>query len=469
MGSDRARNNASADSASAQRRAPAYPGPGDASAYEGEVGDSPLAGGHLPVDVVAALPGAPPEVRARVMGQLQRMLGNGYLQRVVDRTREGGRLKSSGIAVEPAGPAAMLRRAPATLDAPVSSTTVGNQAGPTTSTTTTTNGSAPAIGVDPLSDDEVKSAIDYYVKQPWLFPTALIKKLQARLSVEETGVADEATVQAVARFQLQFTTGNAPLKADGKAGPRTMPLLFPSGLADEKHEQSYVKAARGVFDDWTQLKDAKGRALALVKKVNHELVGAGVPAVNEFVTKLSGGADGEFDPEHWIMLIDKDNFSQPTIDDKRAAEMADTVYHEARHAEQFFQMARLEAARGKSAKDIADEMSIPDRIAQAAKNKPLRLGTPEAVEASGWFDEAYGSGAPKTAQVYARLERLDGEVKRAEKANKDHPSPENQAKLDKLNQQYDEAYAAYQNLTAENDAFHVGDRAQDEYLQGSKK
>lgn len=468
MAANSAHAKTSPDAKSARRPAPAGPGGAGNPAFDGEIEDSPLGGGRLPIDVVASLPAAPPEVRARVMGTLQRALGNEYVSRVVSRTRVEGAGRALAQVAAPAADPATLRRAPTATNASTTTQASTTVATPVASTTGT-GGATPAADADPLSDAEVKAAIDYYVKQPWLFPASLIKKLQARLSVEETGVADEATVQAVARFQLQFATGNAPLKADGKAGPRTMPLLFPSGLADEKHEQSYVKAAHGVFDDWVKLKDAKGRALALVKKVNHELVGIGVPAVNETVTKLSGGADGEFDPVNWIMLIDKENFSQETIDDKRAAEMADTVYHEARHAEQFFQMARLEAARGKSAQDIADEMSIPARIAQAAKNKPLRLGTPEAVEASGWFDEAYGSGAPKTAQVYTRVERLDGEVKRAEKANKDHPSPENQAKLDKLKKQYDEAYADYQNLSAENDAFHVGDRAQDEYLQGSKK
>lgn len=463
MAANSAHAKTSPDAKSARRPVPAGPGGAGTPAFDGELADSPLGGGRLPIDVVASLPAAPPEVRARVMGTLQRALGNEYVSRVVSRTRAEGIGRARTRIAAPVADPATLRRAPTATDTLTTTQAGPNVAAPVASSTGSTG---VMLNVDPLSDDEVKAAIDYYVKQPWLFPTALIKKLQARLNVEETGVADEATVQAVARFQLQFATGNGPLKADGKAGPRTMPLLFPSGLADEKHEESYVKAAHGVFDDWTKLKDAKGRALALVKKVNHELADIGVPAVNETVTKLSGGADGEFDAENWIMLIDKENFSKQTIDDQQAAEMADTIYHEARHAEQSFQMARLEAARGKSAKDIADEMSIPARIAQAAKDKPLRLGTPEAVEASGWFDETYGSGAAKTAQVYTRLARLDGEVKRAEKANKDHPSPANQAKLDKLNKQYDEAYADYQNLSPENDAFHVGDRAQDEYLKG---
>lgn len=467
MAANSARTNASPDHKNARhpaaisREAPGLSMLGD------DLEAAPIAAGRDPIDVVASLPAAPPEVRARVMGQLQRVLGNDYVQRVVRRTRADRSGPALARIASPAADPTTLRRAPTATDTSTAPQVGASVATPVASASGA-GGPTPDPDADPLSDDEVKQAIDYYVKQPWLFPTALIKKLQARLSVDETGVADEATVQAVARFQLQFATGNAPLKADGKAGPRTMPLLFPSGLADEKHEQSYVKAARGVFDDWVKLKDAKGRALALVKKVNHELVDAGVPPVNEVVTKLSGGADGEFDAENWIMLIDKENFSQETIDDQRAAEMVDTVYHEARHAEQSFQMARLEAAHGKSAKDIADEMSIPARIAQAAKNKPLRLGTPEAVEAQGWFDETYGSGAAKTNQVYMTLSKRDGELKRAEKANQDHPSPANQAKLDEAQKKYDEAYAAYQNLSAENDAFHVGDRAQDEYLKESK-
>ncbi|MGH2458352.1 MAG: peptidoglycan-binding domain-containing protein, partial [Chloroflexota bacterium] len=306
MAADSARANASPDHQKARHPAAVDRGAAGPSILGGDLDPRPTAIGRGPLEVVAALPAAPPEVRARVMGQLQRVLGNDYVQRVVSRARASGALTAAPVTTRSAD-SAVIRRAPPT--AGVAEPTVGNPTGP---------------AADPLDADAVKAAIGYHVKQPGLFPPALIKRIQTRLNVEASGAVDEDTVQAIARFQQTFATAEPPLKVDGKAGPRTLPMLFPSGLADEKHEQSFAKAAHDIFDEWDKLKDAKGRALALVKKVNHELTTAGVPAVNEFVTKLSGGAVGEFDAVNWIMAIDSAAVSKDTPTDEEAGEIVNT-------------------------------------------------------------------------------------------------------------------------------------------------
>lgn len=470
MAANSAHTNASSDHKSAKRPAPTSREAPDSSTLEGDLDAASLSAGQGPIDVIASLPAAPPEVRARVMGRLQRLLGNEYVQRVVSRTREGDGLAAARAMARPAGQETIRRAPPTTVDAPTGSLagpTVGNQTGSATSTATKT--AATGADADPLDADEVKAAIDFHVKQPGLFPPALIKKIQARLSVDETGVTDEDTVQAIARFQLTFATAEPPLKVDGKAGPRTLPMMFPSGLADEKHEKSFAKAAHDIFDEWDKLKDAKHRALALVKKVNHELSGAGVPSVNEFVTKLPGGAVGEFDAVNWIMLVDPEAVSKDTPTDEEAGEIVNTIYHEARHAEQSFLMARLLRARGKSAAEIADEMPIPAPIATVAAGQPLRLGTPEAVLAQGLFDETYGVQSGHTAQVYATLSKRDAELKRAQAARDKNPTPENEAKLQEAFDRLQKAQDDYENLVGESDAFHVGGQAKQEFQNGSTK
>jgi hypothetical protein len=85
----------------------------------------------------------------------------------------------------------------------------------------------------------------------------------------------------------------------------------------------------------------------------------------------------------WTIAINPDKFSnrqdvtkvgELTADE--AAEIADTIYHESRHCEQYFQIARLQAGRMKKgtkdpAAKIAKDMSIPDDIAKAAVRSPL--------------------------------------------------------------------------------------------------
>jgi len=79
--------------------------------------------------------------------------------------------------------------------------------------------------------------------------------------------------------------------------------------------------------------------------------------------------------------------------------MADTVYHEARHAEQWYRMAQMRAGQGRTAAQIATEMGIPARIAAVAAGAPLARGSMDALIADGWYQSVYGSGSAHRERV----------------------------------------------------------------------
>ena len=61
------------------------------------------------------------------------------------------------------------------------------------------------------------AAIRFHARQPERYTAAILQEIQARLGVDVTGVADAATVQAIATFQQTEGTEFPELKVDGMA------------------------------------------------------------------------------------------------------------------------------------------------------------------------------------------------------------------------------------------------------------
>ena len=113
----------------------------------------------------------------------------------------------------------------------------------------------------PLDAGRVGVAISYYRQRRSQYTPDIIREMQTQinslgLSIAVDGIIGPETVQAVARFQMILTgLPNARLAStadgiDGMAGPRTLPALFPSGLATEESIEDYADAARDVEDNW---------------------------------------------------------------------------------------------------------------------------------------------------------------------------------------------------------------------------
>jgi len=132
---------------------------------------------------------------------------------------------------------------------------------------------------------------------------------------------------------------------------------------------------------------------------------AGV-AATEFRDKLPPLNSGEFvaNEKDWTFLLNKAMFTDPSPDSidqqgEGSPGLAQTVYHEGRHAEQWFRMARLKAGSKWKAKVIADWLSIPVPIAKEAVRHPLKGDGPEAREAEAWIASISGGAGEKNAKA----------------------------------------------------------------------
>lgn len=163
--------------------------------------------------------------------------------------------------------------------------------------------------------------------------------------------------------------------------------------------------------------------------VNEELVNINVFACRIIPRQDLGQFPGKFDLENWTILINNELISEPTIDSKKMAFILEVIYHEARHAEQWYRMARMLAGRGKTAEQIFMEMGVPMFAAQGAVENPLKplkeedkktLSIPEikqkekeVEEAQDWYNSIYGYNKPHRDKVLIEQEEILDKYKQA--------------------------------------------------------
>ncbi|HWO21443.1 MAG TPA: hypothetical protein VNO30_21895 [Kofleriaceae bacterium] len=305
-----------------------------------------------------------------------------------------------------------------------------------------------------LSARDVADAIHFHTAQPWKYTKAVIIDIQSAVAVAPTGVMDAATVQAIAARQAAVNAERKPtplLKVDGKAGPRTLPILKPVGLATDEAIDEYVADIGELGDTLNEAKFAT-RAELLRMELNKRLAAAGVPAITKPVEIDRFLSD--FTPAKWTLRLSAAALADP----KRAAAMA---YHEARHAEEYFRIARMLAGKKHSAAQIACEVPIEAPIAAQAMQQPLAPGTTEAVEAEGWHEDELGR--PSQGQQKATRTAVIREFFAAARAYKKAQTPANRARVVAAYERYKDVYYVhgYRDLPDEYDAFFVGEKVGD--------
>jgi hypothetical protein len=324
-------------------------------------------------------------------------------------------------------------------------------------------------GDTPLDAARVADALRFYRQQPRLYTAEVIRELRSRLGLDPAGGVNADLAQSVARFQRDEGSNDPALRVDGKAGPRSTPRLFPTGLAAAGEGARFGGDAQlQVFDRWEELGTAAARADALVAAVNPRLAAAKVPALT--VTLYDGDSPtekGSFDFTGWTMRLNRRLLEQTGLGRDDAALLAEVVYHEARHSEQWFSMARLRAGQGLSAAAIVTELGIPADIATAARDAPIRPGSVAAVSAAGWYESVAGSGAAHREDVLTRLRAAGWAVTEARCRCKQAPSPANDELLARARERRARVHDEYRELPEENDAWATGPMARPTVTRGT--
>ena len=333
------------------------------------------------------------------------------------------------------------------------------------------SGQAEAAGFDAMLSTvfafiDLKMASGVFAKVGKLAELAKIGEMSAAQAkpLLEKAIADYG-VEAVSKSSgrnaaelLKIVGEESPVAARLKALAEAARVPVPQGLETATSlGAAATKAAktRGMGLIWT-LMTKEQRAAKLLEIVNERLVANGIPPIRKDVIWAASKGGGFFNFPTWKLAISESAMKAWVHTDADFAKLIETAYHEARHCEQWFAMARLRAAwatviPGESATTLAAQLGIPIDIADAAMKMPMKLGSSEAAEAAKWWESVYGTGAAARKAVYDELDAVKKEVVGGT--------------LKVTDKRYLDAVNAYKALPEEADAWKVGSDAASAYTK----
>jgi hypothetical protein len=270
-------------------------------------------------------------------------------------------------------------------------------------------------------------------------------------------------------LRLQRVAGNSAV-----AGLATRPQAAPlavyrdptdTGLKKEdaigafsgkvKERVTGARNPMGGKKEWATLSDGE-RANKLAKYANAELDKAHVPKVACTLDPDTRVGGAQFDFTTWTLSIgSKGGFAG--LSDAQLADLGNTVYHESRHAEQWFRIARLKAGEddpfGDGAKPskstLKTKLGIPQKVAAEAMDRPLKPLTKaqkffhskdwadrqgaKSTEGGSWYDSVYGAGSRHREDVYSDLRNRKADYRAlAEEADAYYVGDKSETKLKAL-------------------------------------
>jgi hypothetical protein len=179
-----------------------------------------------------------------------------------------------------------------------------------------------------------------------------------------------------------------------------------TGMATSDNVSSYVD---GTYGTAVSSMSAHDRATQLIGEVNQTLEHEGVPQV---AWDFGARSDtyGTFDASQWTMYLNEQYFSpdgtDATVLENNYREALQTVYHEARHAEQTFRGARERIGLGATVAQALEAMGHdhnapcpPQWVVEKAAANPILQCDYAQYQAEAWYQSMYGAGAESRYQT----------------------------------------------------------------------
>ena len=288
--------------------------------------------------------------------------------------------------------------------------------------------------------------------------------------------------EQLAAMSVPAGRGDGAAASKTKVQPRSKEEV--EGIATRVSVDRFVDVARDLQGSW-QDKGTIARAEQLGDAANAELETASVPATG-IVVKSLGVRSGEFDYQPWALALARETFEQGEISSEEMSTVAGVVYHEARHAEQWHRMMRLEAGRGVTADQLAETYAIKKEIAEDAAAEPMIAEGKDGAQASTWYESVYGANLAERGRILTQLDErgavfqgaLDAMNAAGDRYDRLAADPSTdpgvvQATQDEWNgltvkyveakAAFEAAYKEYRSLPEEQDAWAVGDHVEGAY------
>ncbi len=161
------------------------------------------------------------------------------------------------------------------------------------------------------------------------------------------------------------------------------------GLWDPANAAEFCKDMCDLKKKWDKMTPAERRA-ALDKAVNKQLAKSGVPHVGINPKALGGSTWGQLDFQSWNLDINQNLLNKATLTDADMSNLGNTVYHEARHGEQWYGMAQSQAGSFGSGGALASNMGIPQSVGNSAFANPAAAGSYTSGFGNTMYQSVYG-------------------------------------------------------------------------------
>jgi hypothetical protein len=194
-----------------------------------------------------------------------------------------------------------------------------------------------------------------------------------------------------------------------------------------------------IYEQWHSLRTPEARFDALLAVVNRPLVAAGAPPlIPNYLSAPKAHQFGAMDFAVWDLNMNRDLLSVRDPTPEQFAAAVDTMAHEARHALQWFRMARLDPSKlvGKiDPQALKAAREANQGLRRAERFQPGQL---KYQEAQAYYESVYGTGAADRARIYNE--------KKARFKEEDHAYDDLQAAMElplnhPLRRQAEQAYA----------------------------
>jgi hypothetical protein len=281
--------------------------------------------------------------------------------------------------------------------------------------------------------------------EPAMAADAQVDKKKLGLAGRVLTVKDAPSTEAYVALGKELEGGGIPMAQRDEV----YEFLGLTGLSAPSQIGAFAADLKAAMGWLAQNKGFDARAAKLVGLVDARLAAVGVPRI---MAADKGGAHelGKFHRETWSISVSAElgELDIAAHADK-AMPIFTTFYHEARHAEQEFQMLRLVMAEHK---DELPQLDVPDDVLFAAEI----AGPPEGADrglAESVRDAEYGAGA---AAFEERRDKLRGEYDDLKAGG---------ASKEQLDAKYQERWKNYAGQAHEADAFQTEKRLQSELGQ----
>ncbi len=184
-----------------------------------------------------------------------------------------------------------------------------------------------------------------------------------------------------------------------------------ANLADVAFQTRFVEKGLEVYKNWPTLAPSE-RAKTLIGELNNILTNSlQIPAVKTNMGEnLDPGTCGQLDFTTWTIQLSPQSWSKRAITLEEMGDYCVTIYHETRHAEQWYRVGQGVAAGvfvpayigpahrfGPTSRQIADALGIELGIAMDMERKKrffnLHVPLPMVPLVRGWFESIYGTGS----------------------------------------------------------------------------